>query len=82
MNKVEQLYENMFSIFEAVYKCISCGYEEQSDDITPKLMMQGVQASCSNCGAKTEAVWGHTSLPGYVAQPSGHSLADKTNKVR
>lgn len=82
MNRVEQLYTSMFSIFETVYKCIECGTHEESDDLTPKLMMQGVQAQCSNCGAKTEAVWGHTSVPGYVNQPSGYSLTDKTNKVR
>lgn len=81
MNRLEQLYASMFTIFEAVYKCIECGFHEQSDDITPKLMMQGVQAQCSQCGAKTEAVWGHTTLPGYLVQPSGHSLTDKTNKV-
>ena len=78
MTKLLQLYTLMFSVFEAVYRCVECDHEEQSSDITPKLMMQGAQASCTKCGAKTEAVWGHSTLPGYTSQPTGgaHKLGN------
>jgi len=67
---------------EALYKCISCGHEEQSEDITPKLMMQGKHAMCSKCGAKSEAVWGHTSLPGWNnAKTTTHFSTDRINRA-
>lgn len=70
--KLLRLYEKMLSIFEVAYKCLKCNFVEQSQDLTPEIMMQGVQATCSRCGGMTEAIWSHTTLPTNIIMPSSY----------
>ena len=67
-----------------MYRCINnkCGSVELSPGLRPQDAMQGLGAACASCGSKTEAISGHTTLPGGIINPSsrkgmGESAADK-----
>lgn len=59
----------LLSLYEALYRCTECGNTEASEDMMPKDMMQGADPICSQCGSVTEAVWGHTTIPGSTGMP-------------
>lgn len=76
MSRATQILEDVQrQTGRTMYRCINnkCGAVEVSSDLTPSDAMKGIGAQCAACGSKTEAISGHSSLPGYTSGMSSRA---------
>jgi DNA-directed RNA polymerase subunit RPC12/RpoP len=69
MNRAQHILEDVRrQTGNTLYRCLNseCSNIESSVDMRPKDMMAGLGTACSQCGSKTEAIGGGSSLPGYI----------------